>query len=90
MVEQHSGGFHGANSGSGMLRVAAENGGVVWVEYSYQRHEDGTFAGSISTWKHEADGAGLVAYMSRALPTRMDMLNWIYGKAEKLAARNEG
>jgi hypothetical protein len=84
MIEQHSGGFHGATSGNGILRVAGESGAVVWVEYSYQKHEDGSFAGSISTWKHESDGAGLVAYMSRAMPTRQAMLNWIYAKAEKL------
>lgn len=84
MIEQHSGGFHGANSGSGTLRVSSEKGSVAWVEYSYHKHDDGSFSGSISTWKHEPDGAGLVAYMSRALPTRMRMLEWIFGKAEKL------
>ena len=76
-------GRHGANEGGGYIKTLFQHH-VVNVEYRYHRDEDGMFHGSVSTWKHDADGAGLVAIMSRALPTRAAMLEWIFAKAEKL------
>lgn len=76
-------GKHGANEGAGFIRADYKNQ-TVNVEYRYHRGDDGAFYGSVSTWSHENDGAGLVAIMSRALPTRQAMLEWIFAKAEKL------
>ena len=77
-------GFHGAEQGQGRIQLRHKTTNeTVWVEYSYTRHDTGEFGGSVSTWRHDADGAGLVAVMSRALPSRAAMLEWIYAKAEK-------
>lgn len=78
-------GFHGSERGQGRIQLRDKTGDkTVWVEYSYERHDSGEFGGSVSTWRHESDGAGLVAIMSRAMPTRAAVLEWIYSKAEKL------
>ena len=79
-------GYHGATNGQGRIQMRHKDGArMMWVEYTYTRGEDGNFTGSVSTWSHEPDGAGLVAIMSRVLPTRAAMLEWIYAKAERLA-----
>lgn len=76
-------GEHGATAGHGMICVP-QGTKAVYVEYRYHKGDDGTFHGSVSTWNHESDGAGLVAYLSRALPDRKAVLDWIFAKAEKL------
>lgn len=76
-------GRHGATNGAGYITTTFK-GQTVNVEYRYHRGDDGMFHGSVSTWSHEQDGAGLVAIMSRALPDRRAMLEWIFAKAEKL------
>lgn len=84
MAKQQTAGQHGEMEGAGFIRVP-KDGGTIFVEYRYNRTLDGEYAGSVSTWQHQTDGAGLVAYMSRALPSRKDVLAWIFEKAEKLA-----
>jgi len=83
---QVAAGIHGAEQGQGRIQLRCKsNNKTVWIEYTYTRHDTGEFGGSVSTWKHDPDGAGLVAIMSRALPSRAAVLEWIYAKAEKLA-----
>jgi hypothetical protein len=77
-------GMHGATQGFGTICMP-KGTSMVFVEYRYDRRDDGHFYGSVSTWNHEQDGAGLVAVMSRALPTRAAMLDWIFKKADKVS-----
>lgn len=78
-------GRHGARGGEGMIRTIDNTGRPIYMEYRYSRAEDGTFSGSISSWAHTMDAAGLTAYLSRVLPTRQAMIEWIFQKADKLA-----
>jgi len=79
----HAAGRHGPHEGEGKI-FTQKNGKPVEMEYRYHSTVVGAFHGSISVWNPDDDAMGLVAYMSRELPTREAMVEWIFQKAEKL------
>jgi hypothetical protein len=80
-------GRHGPFEGEGKI-ITERAGRSVSLDYSY-KFTSGVFRGSISMWDPDEADMGLVAYMSRSLPTRQAMIEWIFQKAEKLAANEE-
>jgi hypothetical protein len=81
-------GRHGPHEGQGKIYTQRE-GRPVEFDYRYHQNESGLFHGSISAWEPDEADMGLVAYMSRAMPTRQAMIEWIFQKAEKLTANEE-
>lgn len=75
-------GRHGPFEGEGKI-IALREGRPVSLNYSYNCSY-GVFRGSISMWDPDDTDMGLVAYISRELPTREAMVRWIFEKAEKL------
>lgn len=86
---QEINGRHGPMDGAGIIKMVLEGGATRMMEYHYSKGEDGSFRGSISAWDRVSEDAGLTAIMSRSLPTRQAMMQWIFDKAEKLAASKE-
>lgn len=80
-------GIHGSDAGEGKI-LAHRGTEPLELEYSYSA-SNGGFRGSISVWERESDGMGLIAYMSRELPTQRAMLDWIFQKAEKITTTEE-
>jgi len=84
---QQTRGTNGPRQGDGVFVVARKNGGeAARMEYHYEANENGEFFGSIASWVHSDDDSGLIAYKSRAMPSREAVVNWIFCKAEKLSA----
>jgi hypothetical protein len=79
----HAAGRHGPHEGEGKI-FAERDGKTIELEYRYHSTVAGAFHGSISIWDPEEDAMELTAYMSRELPTRQAMIEWIFQKAEKL------
>jgi hypothetical protein len=76
-------GRHGPHEGMGLI-TTERNGRTVSLEYRYHSTSEGRFHGSISLWDPTDEEMGLTAYLSREMPTRQAMLEWIFQKAEKL------
>lgn len=77
-------GRHGPHEGEGKI-VVERDGNPIELEYRYHSTAAGKFHGSISMWAPEDGEMELTAYMSRELPTRQAMIEWVMEKAGKLA-----
>lgn len=76
---------HGPHEGEGKIVLRKKDGKVIELEYRYHDTAGGKFHGSISMWDPSASDMELTAYLSRELPTREAMINWVMEKAGKLA-----